>query len=430
MTARNILVLTLVAWSAGCAAHLTPAAKRQQAEQRMKDAPEEAIPVLEELMSDRPDDLDLARLWVEAHVRAKKGQELLRRLDSQSGATAHYMRGLALAASPEAGGAAAEKELSLAVAAAPKVAEYRYRLGLALLEAKKTDEALSQLSEAVRLSPERAAFYLPLATAQWAKKDREGAIRSLRAFVSKAPSVQEVEKARAIMDRIADPFAALPASSEAKLDKALSLLREADRPADAALELEELTRSHPDVAVLHALLGLCHLKLDEGGRAMEEFRQAIEMDPLDGTNHYYLAEVYLARQRTNQAKEALRQAVELHPLLDLAYERLGNLELEDREFSAAKEHFQILTYLNPISADARMKLAASMQLLGDDASAQREIERVLSSDPQNVEAMLQLGLFHAKRGDVPEARRWLNQVLEKQPENALASRTLRELEGK
>ncbi len=86
--------------------------------------------------------------------------------------------------------------------------------------------------------------------------------------------------------------------------------------------------------------------------------------------------------------------------------------------------------MNPISADARMKLAASMQLLGDDASAQKEIERVLSSDPQNVEAMLQLGLFHAKRGDVPEAGRWLNQVLEKQPENALASRTLRELEGR
>ncbi|MFY0576011.1 hypothetical protein ACN28S_18090 [Cystobacter fuscus] len=44
--------------------------------------------------------------------------------------------------------------------------------------------------------------------------------------------------------------------------------------------------------MVHALMGLAWQRLDDAGRAVEEFKRAIELAPADGKNHFYLGELY------------------------------------------------------------------------------------------------------------------------------------------
>ncbi|HEX8822332.1 MAG TPA: tetratricopeptide repeat protein, partial [Archangium sp.] len=300
--------------------------------------------------------------------------------------------------------------------------------------------AVGPLRRAAELAPERAGIRLPLAKALHRTGDSAGAVAALGALVRMSPSRAEVATARALMDQLADPFARFPKAVEPKLEEGLRYLHEMDAPHPAIVAFEEILRDYPDLAVVHALLGLSWQRLDDAGRAVEEFKRAIELAPEDGKNHFYLGELYLGRQRPEAARPYLEKAVELNPLLDTAWFRLGDIHLERKDLKAAGEAFRVLTSLQPDEVAPRGKLALVYQLEGDWAGAERELMRVVDRDPDNLEFSLRLGILfaeQARQSSKPEERRmvsekaekWLRKVLEAQPENVVASRVLQQLKS-
>jgi tetratricopeptide (TPR) repeat protein len=443
MTAGRAPALLLAALLVGCVHSTTTGLSARDEAQvfLQKGAPDRAIPLLDELHRQSPEDLELARLRTEAYVKAGRTDALVSRLSSERTTpepVRHYMLGLTyFARSAEADGPAV-RELQQAIALSPGTAEYHFRLGLALLESERFDAALPPLRRAAELAPGRPGLYLPLAKALARTGDTKGAIAALRTFVSQGPSPTEVATARALMEQLADPFAGFPRAAEAKLEQGLAWLKDRDVPQQAIVAFEEILRDYPDLAVVHALLGLAYQRLDDAGRAVDELKRSIELAPEVGKTYFYLGELYLSRQRPEPAREAYQRAIALDPLLDEAYLRLGDLELERRELQAALGYFRTLTFLQPDAVAARGKLSLALQLMGDYPAAARELEHVLAKDPNNVEFMLRLGLLHADRYHhasrpeertraAEEAARWLRKVLEAQPENVVASRTLESL---
>ena len=427
---------------AGAERPLTPRA--QARDYLAKRQPERALPLLEAEALQAPEDLELARLLTEAQVKAGRTDawiaELRRRNAQGERAVNHYMLGLAyFSRASDAGGpavAAFERALTLA----PGEPEFHYRLGLARLESEQYAEAVGPLRRAAELAPERAGIRLPLAKALHRTGDTAGAVGALGALVRMNPSPAEVATARALMDQIADPFAQFPKSVEAKLEEGMRYLQELDAPHPAILAFEEILRDYPDLAVVHALLGLAWQRLDDAGRAVEEFKRAIELAPTDGKPPFYLGELYVTRQRPEAAQGYLERAVALNPLLDAAWFRLGDIYLERRDLKAAGEAFRVLVSLLPDAVPARGKLALVRQLEGDWAGAERELLHVVEADPENLEFTLRLGVLYAeqarqssraeeRREAAGKAERWLRKVLEQQPENAVASRALQQLKG-
>ncbi len=409
-----------------------------------QNQPERALPLLEAELAQVPEDLELARTLTEAQVKAGRTDawiaELRRRNAQVERAVNHYMLGLAYFSRASEAGSPAVAAFERALALKPDEPEFHYRLGLARLELEQYAAAVGPLRRAAELAPERAGIRLPLAKALHRTGDSAGAVAALGALVRMAPSPSEVATARALMDQIADPFARFPKAAEPKLEEAMRYLQELDAPHPAIVNFEELLRDYPDLAVVHALLGLAWQRLDDAGRAVEEFKRAIELAPEDGKNHFYLGELYLARQRPEAARPYLEKAVELNPLLDTAWFRLGDLHLERRDLKAAEEAFRVITVLQPEEIAPRGKLALVYQLEGNWAGAERELMRVVDKDPENVEFALRLGILfteQAKQSSKPEERRqatekaekWLRKVLETQPENAVASRALQQLKS-
>jgi tetratricopeptide (TPR) repeat protein len=421
---------------------LTP---REQARVYLEEnQPAKALPVLQELQAKSPEDLDIARTLTEAQVKAGHTDawiaELQRRNTQGERAVNHYMLGLAYFSRASDAGAPAVAAFERAIAMSPNEAEFHYRLGIAHLESEQFAAALGPLRRAAELAPDRAAIRLPLAKALHRTGDSVGAVAALNAVVRASPSPAEVTTARALMNQIADPFAGFPKAAEGKLEEGMRSLQELDAPQQAILAFEEILHDYPDLAVVHALLGLAYERLDDAGRAVDEFKQAIELAPRDGKNQFYLGELYLSRQRADAAREAFTKAVAFNPLLDEAWARLGDLSLDRRDIPAAREAFRILTSLQPEATPPRGKLAMVYQLEGDFPAAERELRRVAEKDPENMEFALRLGLLFTeqslksrkpedRRSSSQEAEKWLLKVLEEQPDNALASRALQQIKA-
>jgi Flp pilus assembly protein TadD len=449
----RVLARPLLAWACVLGLGLSPGcrhapsgrpleARAQAREYLEKNQPERALSLLEAEVARAPEDLELARTLTEAQVKAGRAEawiaELQRRNAQAERAMNHYMLGLAYFSRASDAGTLAVTAFERALALRPDEPEFHYRLGLARLESEQYAAAVGPLRRAAELAPDRAGIRLPLAKALHRTGDTAGAVAALSVLVRKEPSPKEVATARALMNQLADPFARFPQAAESKLEEGMRYLQEMDAPQPALVAFEEILRDYPDLAVVHALMGLAWQRLDDAGRAVEEFKRAIELAPTDGKNHFYLGELYLSRQRPEAARQYLEKAVELNPLLDLAWFRLGDIHLERKDLKAAHEAFRVLTHLQPDQAPPRGKLALVLQLEGDWAGAERELMHVVEREPDNLEFTLRLGILfteQARQSTRPEERReakakaeqWLGRVLEAQPENAVASRALQQL---
>lgn len=409
---------------------------REQARKLFEaNRPDEALALLEKLFAQSPRDFDLARELVGAHVRALRTDELFARYQ------AHPLRDYLFGLAWYSRAADVERAIASLRTASEKFAEVGdvwYRLGIALLESERYEESLPPLQRAAELTPERSAVYLPLAKALHRNGDPAGAMRALRRVIESQPTAKEVATARALADRIADPFATIPKAVEAKLEQGMRWLQEADVPQQAIIAFEEILRDYPDLAVVRALVGLAYQQLDDAGRAVEELKRAIELAPQDGKNHLYLGDLYYSRQRVDAAAEHYRKAIELHPLLDMAYLRLGEVAAARDDFATAEKHFRTLALLRPDDAGVGVRLATVYLRQGKLDVAERELMAVLQKAPDSLELKLQLGLLHMekrsrartteeRRTATEQARKYLTEVITADPDNAFASRALETL---
>ncbi len=443
MRTRTLAALSLLAL-ASCASgpKVEGLTKREQATVLLQRGDGAAATViLEELALQSPGDLSIARALAEAHVKGNTADLFLARLVKDDSARSHYQQGLILfSRSADATGPAVE-QFRKASALAPNEAEFHYRLGVALLESERFEESLPELKAAIALAPTYPAWHLPLAKALHHTGADKPAVEAIRTAVTAAPSPNEVKTARALMGQINDPLARFPKQAQGKLEKGIAWLEQGDVPQQAIISFEEILRDFPDLGVVHSLLGMAYQRLDDAGRAVDEFKRALELNPEDARSHYLLGELYFARQRQQQAKEHFERALEKNPTLDEAWLRLGDLALDRQDLPTARSCFRTLTFLSPDAAPPRGKLALVYQLEGDWPAAARELKRVVDKDPENMEFVLRLGTLHAEwhlRSKQPterkaagdEARKWLTKVLEAQPENALASRALESIKDR
>jgi tetratricopeptide (TPR) repeat protein len=434
---------------AGCA-HVQDAPESrlkslERAKALLRDGyPDRAVPLLAELASRTDGDFEIARLLVEAHVRANRTGELLAKLQSQSIETAvsHYMLALARVAGSTREGmprssAETAAELERAIALSPGETELHYRLGVALLELGRYARAVDSLRRALELNPERTTVYLPLAKAWNALGNTSESLQALNQWVSRHPKEEEVKIAKALAEEIAPTFASLPSGSEARFARGLALIQQADDPLAAIAIFDELQQEHPQVPIAHTMLALCYQRLDDAGRAIDELQQAAAMAPGDGRNHYYLGELYLARGQARQAKDEFQLALALNPLLDEPHLRLGELALEESDFKSATTHLGAAALLSTKLAP-RAKLARALQLDGNYTGADRELRRLVEMEPHNPDWMLQLGLLHVdeyahtcnperRARSRAEAIRWLRDVLRVQGDNVAAASALEKL---
>ena len=177
-----------------------------------------------------------------------------------------------------------------------------------------------------------------------------------------------------------------------------------------ALALERLGRRPAAVKVLEPLtdtaslnqLGEAWLQLGQSDRAVATLKRAIAADPDLSEAYVNLGAALLRRQDRAGAEAAFRGAILRRPNLAAAHLNLAAL-LAPSDFSQAEYHFRQAIRGDPESAAAHYNYGRSLSERGRLDDAEKELRAALRIDPRFAEAATSLGLLLARRGQTDEA---------------------------
>ena len=155
-----------------------------------------------------------------------------------------------------------------------------------------------------------------------------------------------------------------------RLDQNPNWLAEAQANCKRAAELDNrIPAVHVTLARIHDLLG--HHDL-----ALQEFQQALDIDPHDAAALSGLAHAYENSGRTADAEAALQKAAALRPDSWDAYDELGNFYDRQGKFEQAFQQYRHALQLTPDNAQVYGNLGASYLNSGDH-KLQGEAEQAL-----------------------------------------------------
>jgi len=219
----------------------------------------------------------------------------------------------------------------------------------------------------------------------------------------------------------------------------------------------EVLREGGNTWFVHQNLGIVYQMRDDHARAIEQFREALRLDPSRAQPRALLGASLLAAGRLAEAVSELERTVESFPreaalrsTLARAYERAGNFEgrvdqlralreLEPKEpehaYQLARaytrlsaEYFQRTGKMNPESARFHQILGETYFMRGQYQGAVQALERAAKADPKLPGIHLLLAQIAAAQGNLTQARLEVEKELAVMPESALAVELRRKLE--
>ena len=223
--------------------------------------------------------------------------------------------------------------------------EPAYRLGLILLLEERFVEARVHLASALPDPQIRSeAVRLALARCLIGLGKLEAVVPTLAPLVETG-SVSEIAAARSLVDMARAWNRRLPPELVPDLTKVRTMLK-AEEPAAALDELEKIMQKYMNIALLHYLRGVIHLRLGNRPDAVVELENALRLEPGDPDALLLLGNLYFHAQRELEARAYLEKALEANPFLTHAWRLLRDIHAKNQAFGLAvtahRRHMQLL----------------------------------------------------------------------------------------
>jgi tetratricopeptide (TPR) repeat protein len=331
------------------------------------------------------------------------------------------------------------------------------RLGIALMESRRPNEAEPALEIASHAEPPLTDAFHYLGRAQLALDRPEEAVASLRRAVSliKGPPFDEVQRgsihynlALALRkagdgEQAAVHFAEAEQASARVAESARERLARymADAPdphskaSPAAAEFAPLAELSPaqrgelvekvtaSLCRAYLNLGVMHAQAQRFARAAELFEGAAEVDPAFPQVQYSLGVAYFNAQQFAKAQAPLARALEQGPE-DPALRRMLAMAFFNAE--SYVKAAELLAGDPQRSTDPSLQYAYGLALVrsGRAPEAQAIFSRLLARHGNAPELLVVLGQAHAQQGDYESAVRTLQQALAGKADVAEANATL------
>ncbi len=205
----------------------------------------------------------------------------------------------------------------------PDFADAHYNIGLALLGAGQRDKALVAVERAATLAPNDPAIVVQLADMYIAAGKHAEAVKLAERVVAASPQdpVAKVVLGNALVklaeyDRAIASYQAALALAPGDPDARLGLARAEQRAgklADAARELETLTKTVPQSAVVWAEWGSVLAKQGELAGALTKFEKALALDPKFDAAHVRKIGALAEGKKCKEARAAYQALVDIEP---------------------------------------------------------------------------------------------------------------------
>jgi tetratricopeptide (TPR) repeat protein len=169
--------------------------------------------------------------------------------------------------------------------------------------------------------------------------------------------------------------------------------------------VENLRGQDQDRPGYHLALGMLDLRQKEEGRAENEFKIALNLDPKSAVAYMALGNLYWSRQDLKAADQAFKTAADLSPTRSPIRLRYADFKLRTGAAAEAKTMLEDISHKVPDYLPPRvylMKMACAEHR--DEVCATR-VQNLLAQDPVNYDALFQDGILSLAKGDAPKAIR-------------------------
>jgi Flp pilus assembly protein TadD len=334
---------------------------------------DDAATVLKEARATNPDSLDLANGLITVYVNqnrfeqaAQLAEEMSKKHPDSLEAVAVYLRVLILSDDDAKARPLGQKLL----AKAPHAFDTLYLNGV--LKRKEGDypAARTLLEKALKLKPLHSNCHYNLGVVLEKLNDNSGAEKELKQAIDLGATEPEIRF------------------------EYVTVLRNLGRLQDAQAQLKIYqqqiqARANRTVAATKSAQAEQELSKGNAQKAVELFRDAVDVLPRDAMLNYKLA---LALDRvgdTDGERAALKKAVEIDPGMAVAQNQLGYLASVSGDLASAEKYFRLAIHAAPGYTQAWISLAATLGMESRFPEAQEAVGIALRLDPKN-ESALQL----------------------------------------
>jgi tetratricopeptide (TPR) repeat protein len=372
---------------------------------------DQAIPLLEQILAQRPDDATSHMLLAVLEYRKKDCSGAITHFEkataviaSQRAALTDY--GLCLAAADRNEDAA--RIFAQALALDPAQSEARYNLALAQWNAHETDDALQTLDPLTTATPGNVDALALAADISESKGDTARAVELLREALTVDPRDVGVYLQFATLsfdhaspqvgiDILSFGLTQVPNEPRLYLVRGI-LLTQLGEFVRAAQDFDSASRIDPRLQFVGVAEGLVRSQQHNSAEALAKFRAAVKAHPNEAYAHYLLAEALLeedTRQNGSEDQEEVQEAkraVALDPKLAAAHDLLATVYLE--------------------SGDTAQAISQSRAALAVDSDDQQAIYHLIvalrkTRDKDEIPALLKrLVELRAKGGQVAPAKKY------------------------
>jgi tetratricopeptide (TPR) repeat protein len=280
----------------------------------------------------------------------------------------------------------AEELFRRAVQAKPEFAGAHAHLGLLYLEMGRTEEAVPELREAVRLDPLRTDA-------------SAGLVKIWRDQAQAAMTAGNPERALALL---IDARKAAPNDPDIQygfgmVALQMSLFGDAIEAFRRTLQLRE-----NDPLAFYGL-GRAFMGLAKFEEARQQFVQYVVMQPNDASGHCALGMTLAAIERSAEARKEFERSIAIDPARTESYYRLGLLDLESKNLDLAVKRFQYVLEREPKHSGALLGFGKVEFEQKHYVEAVDLLQRAVASDHLLREAHYYLGLTYARMGRKTES---------------------------
>jgi len=302
----------------------------------------------------------------------------------------------------------------------------RCAVGRALYQLGDAPGAAREFGKALESDPANPDLLYNLAAALAAAGRNDQIIREIAPAAQDAQDPQiarivgeafeaagQKDRAREFLTRTAE---LLPESEEARLRVARSL-REEGRLEEARAAVEELVRDMPRSAAALTELGLLEEAAGDPGKALQNYRDAIQLDRTAPQALTHAGRLLLAQGQVKEALNLLKQAAALPGATAETYHWLGEAHLASGKALLAIEALREAARQSETPrGETGRALGRALLMAGRARDALEELRRARKLLPDDAEILRDIGYAFHRLRNYQEALRYLRQYLELAPE--------------
>jgi tetratricopeptide (TPR) repeat protein len=251
--------------------------------------------------------------------------------------------------------------------------------------AEHLDDAISDMTQAIRIKPQNAGFYTYRAM--------------LWIFFKKElkPAIDDCNEAHRLEPKNPEPIGL----------RATAYVVVSNNLAKALPDFEEAVRLGKKDSELFAMCGF--IKSAEGRlkEGVADYTAALEVLPVDATDHtrkqftYYClrAAAHIELDEIEAAIADASRAIELEPTIEILYSNRADLQCQLGNYSKAIEDCDRALTLNPDLAEARVNRGVALIKLGELDKAIEAFSEVLRQNANSFDAYMGRGLARHNKKD-------------------------------